>query len=533
MRESSSLSSAPVAIDLYSIGLPESLIAWIAPSIRGWMFSEPGVAMNSATLPDGHQLDDPLAHLDAGLEQVLPDVGEPVVRRVGVVGDHRDAGGERLVRRPVERLRVDEADGDAVGLAGDRGVHGADHLADVRGLGARPLERRVQQRAGVLDPVLRRNEERVRRDVVDEDELVLRGLREVPRATVRAAAPLSSLDLPQAASAVASIAAPPPASATRREIARGAKPRRDAVDPSEFRPSQTTVLLLSSEGAMLSLTFPCQRDLSRKVEILESAHNSLPLDRRPVSRLVLGTLLVDPAVLDEWVRLGGNAIDTARVYGDGAAERDLGAWLASRPDVRDELVADHQGRAPRRRAAAGDARGHRRRPRREPRGARPAGRRLHAPPRRPGAAGRPDHGVAQRAPARPGSARARRVQLVVRADRRGERLRGRPRARGLLLQQPAPVAGDAERAALGRHAVGPRPGDPRLARADADAAVRVVGAGARVLRRSRRRSRSTGCTTTPTIANGRRAPALAGQLGCTPTRSPLAWVLQQPFPSTR
>ena len=24
-----------------------------APSIRGWMFSEPGVAMNSATSPDG------------------------------------------------------------------------------------------------------------------------------------------------------------------------------------------------------------------------------------------------------------------------------------------------------------------------------------------------------------------------------------------------------------------------------------------------------------------------------------------------
>jgi aryl-alcohol dehydrogenase-like predicted oxidoreductase len=46
---------------------------------------------------------------------------------------------------------------------------------------------------------------------------------------------------------------------------------------------------------------------------------------------VLGSLLVDPAVLDEWVRLGGNAIDTARVYGDGAAERDLGAWLATRP----------------------------------------------------------------------------------------------------------------------------------------------------------------------------------------------------------
>jgi 1-deoxyxylulose-5-phosphate synthase len=96
---------------------------------------------------------------------------------------------------------------------------------------------------------------------------------------------------------------------------------------------------------MLSLTFPLSTGSVRKVEILESAHNSLPLDRR-VSRLVLGTLLVDPAVLDEWVRLGGNAIDTARVYGDGAAERDLGAWLASRPDVRDELVLITKGAHP-------------------------------------------------------------------------------------------------------------------------------------------------------------------------------------------
>jgi aryl-alcohol dehydrogenase-like predicted oxidoreductase len=85
------------------------------------------------------------------------------------------------------------------------------------------------------------------------------------------------------------------------------------------------------------------------MEIVESVHNVYrrlaPLDR-PVSRLVLGTLLVDPEVLDEWVRLGGNAIDTARVYGDGAAERDLGAWLASRPGVRDDVVLISKGAHP-------------------------------------------------------------------------------------------------------------------------------------------------------------------------------------------
>jgi aryl-alcohol dehydrogenase-like predicted oxidoreductase len=51
---------------------------------------------------------------------------------------------------------------------------------------------------------------------------------------------------------------------------------------------------------------------------------------QPVSRLVLGSLLVDPEVLDEWVRLGGNIIDTAHAYGDGDSERALGAWLGDR-----------------------------------------------------------------------------------------------------------------------------------------------------------------------------------------------------------
>jgi 1-deoxyxylulose-5-phosphate synthase len=85
------------------------------------------------------------------------------------------------------------------------------------------------------------------------------------------------------------------------------------------------------------------------VKTLESAHNLYrqlePLDR-PLSRLVLGSLLVDGDVLDEWVRLGGNVVDTARVYGDGDSERALGAWMAGRPDVRDELVLLTKGAHP-------------------------------------------------------------------------------------------------------------------------------------------------------------------------------------------
>ena len=70
---------------------------------------------------------------------------------------------------------------------------------------------------------------------------------------------------------------------------------------------------------------------------------------RDVSRLVLGTMLLtdsDTDVLDEYVRLGGNAIDTARVYGDGSAERALGAWLEQRPGVRERLVIVSKGAHP-------------------------------------------------------------------------------------------------------------------------------------------------------------------------------------------
>jgi 1-deoxyxylulose-5-phosphate synthase len=77
---------------------------------------------------------------------------------------------------------------------------------------------------------------------------------------------------------------------------------------------------------------------------MESAHIL-----EPMSRLVFGTMLLtesDDGVLDEYVRLGGNAIDTARVYGDGESERALGEWLAQRPSVRERLVIVSKGAHP-------------------------------------------------------------------------------------------------------------------------------------------------------------------------------------------
>ncbi len=78
---------------------------------------------------------------------------------------------------------------------------------------------------------------------------------------------------------------------------------------------------------------------------MESAHilTSLP-------RLVLGTMLLtesDEGVLDEYVRLGGNAIDTARVYADGDSERALGEWLSRQPSAaRERLVIVSKGAHP-------------------------------------------------------------------------------------------------------------------------------------------------------------------------------------------
>jgi aryl-alcohol dehydrogenase-like predicted oxidoreductase len=66
-----------------------------------------------------------------------------------------------------------------------------------------------------------------------------------------------------------------------------------------------------------------------------------------VSRLVLGASAFSPermelarAMLDPFVAAGGTAVDTAYVYGDGASERALGAWLRERGRRDDVVVID-------------------------------------------------------------------------------------------------------------------------------------------------------------------------------------------------
>ena len=180
---SSLLRSASVATIFGLIGLPDCLIAAIAPSMRGWMFSAPGVAMNSATSPFGTERRDPLAHGEARLVERLADVRHPRLRAgprsVGVVGQRpgSPSSSARLIGASNAPLSTTH-DGDPVRLGADRGVERVDHLADVRLRRAAPRVLHVDERCGVGGAVLRRHEERVRRHVVDERELPV-GVRRV------------------------------------------------------------------------------------------------------------------------------------------------------------------------------------------------------------------------------------------------------------------------------------------------------------------------------------------------------------------
>ncbi len=81
-------------------------------------------------------------------------------------------------------------------------------------------------------------------------------------------------------------------------------------------------------------------------------YGSVPGIDKPVSRLVQGTVMLDPGELDKSFRLldavyeaGCTAFDTAHVYAGGACERALGKWIRSR-GVRDEVMIIGKGAHP-------------------------------------------------------------------------------------------------------------------------------------------------------------------------------------------
>src|SRR5215211_1858296 len=104
------------------------------------------------------ETDDPLSHLDTGLEQVLPHISERGVRprsfAVGIVGDNGDVVVQGLLDRLVESHGINHRDGDASSVARDGGVQRVDHLRDYRFLRARPLRRRPKSACASSMPYL-------------------------------------------------------------------------------------------------------------------------------------------------------------------------------------------------------------------------------------------------------------------------------------------------------------------------------------------------------------------------------------------
>ena len=70
---------------------------------------------------------------------------------------------------------------------------------------------------------------------------------------------------------------------------------------------------------------------------------------KPISRLIMGTMIYSPndmlltcTMLDNFVALGGNTLDTAHVYGGGDAELAVGEWMRLRGN-RDEIILIGKG----------------------------------------------------------------------------------------------------------------------------------------------------------------------------------------------
>jgi len=81
-------------------------------------------------------------------------------------------------------------------------------------------------------------------------------------------------------------------------------------------------------------------------------YGAVPGVEKPVSRLVLGTMIINRqerqksfALLDAAFELGCTALDTAHVYGGGESERAIGDWMAAR-DNREDVVILSKGAHP-------------------------------------------------------------------------------------------------------------------------------------------------------------------------------------------
>jgi predicted dehydrogenase/aryl-alcohol dehydrogenase-like predicted oxidoreductase len=100
------------------------------------------------------------------------------------------------------------------------------------------------------------------------------------------------------------------------------------------------------EAATANIPTVSGRPLARRADARMPYGTIAGVDK-PVSRLVLGcdnqlTLAHASAMFDDFIERGGNAFDTAYVYGGGLMERLLGQWVANR-GVRADVVVIGKG----------------------------------------------------------------------------------------------------------------------------------------------------------------------------------------------
>lgn len=137
-----------------------------------------------------------------------------------------------------------------------------------------------------------------------------------------------------------------------RAIAEGATEAPfPAVSPADSRGNAETLDRWRAElGATTFAEVPgvvrrLNRTLPRGLPTIPRV--AVPGVPRPMSRLVIGcdnreTPAEGAIVWDAWMEVGGNAFDTAFVYGGGRHEAVLGQWIASR-GVADEIVVIAKG----------------------------------------------------------------------------------------------------------------------------------------------------------------------------------------------
>ena len=79
----------------------------------------------------------------------------------------------------------------------------------------------------------------------------------------------------------------------------------------------------------------------------------IPGVEKPVSRLVMGSIMLDPdnmdyttTLLDKYASLGGNCIDMAFVYGSGRAESAVGKWIKLKGNRESIIILDKGAHTP-------------------------------------------------------------------------------------------------------------------------------------------------------------------------------------------